>query len=95
VAVRRMPTTEEQLTKTKVYPNPSLSQTTIEFSVGESEKVMLEVYNAEGRLVSVLANEVLNKGRYKKVFEPSGVGLFTYRLNIGERTETGKIVIGR
>jgi len=83
----------EALAKTTVYPNPTAAQTTIEFSVGRKDKVTLEIFNAEGKKVSVLANGTLEKGRYQKKFSASSSGVYTYQLNIGERKETGKIVI--
>jgi alpha-amylase len=95
VALRQIQTinTPEPIAITKVYPNPSPKQTTIEFSVPEKTNVKLEVYSMSGERVSVLASNVFNKGRYKKVFTSNLSGAFTYKLTVGDKTETGRLLI--
>ena len=95
VALRQLQTvsTPEPLAVTKVYPNPSPKQTTIEFSVPEKTRVKLEVYNMNGERISVLASNVFSKGRYKKVFTSNTSGAFTYKLTVGDKTETGRLLI--
>lgn len=84
---------KEVVTETKVYPNPSASQVNIEFSTAENEKVVLEIYDASGRLVNILTNNVLEEGRHKKLFTAKNAGVYTYKLKRGEKTETGQILI--
>lgn len=94
VALRRAPSTiPEPSGPTKVYPNPSPGQTIIEFSVPEKSKVKLLVYDENGRTLAVLANDVFSKGRYKKVFTSNTGGMFTYKLRVGDKTETGRLLI--
>lgn len=76
-----------------VYPNPSSFQTTIEFSVKQKSHVVLEVYDASGRLVDLLVNEEMKKGRHKKTFFSKSSGMFTYKINSGGEIETGRMVI--
>jgi len=77
----------------KVFPNPSSSQTTIDFGVPTKSKVRLEVYDEAGRVVKVLANGIFYKGRYQQQFAYSVSGIYTYRYVCGEKVTTGRIVI--
>jgi alpha-amylase len=96
VALRQIQTVNtDPIAATKIYPNPSARQTTIEFSVPEKTNVQLEVYDMHGRRVSVLSNTVLSKGRYKKVFTSNTSGAFTYQLTVGHTTESGRLLIGK
>ena len=97
VALRQIQTvnTADPIAVTRIYPNPSPRQTTIEFSVPEKTNVQLEVYDMTGQKVSVLANTVLTKGRYKKVFTSNISGVYTYKLTVGNTTETGRLLIGK
>jgi len=95
VAVRQMaePSIEEAVVaKTVVYPNPASAQATIEFSVAQKGNVRLEVYDAEGRAVSILQDGVLDTGRHKKVFKANTSGVYTYKLSLDGKTETGRVV---
>lgn len=84
---------ENVVAETKVYPNPAVSQVTIEFSAAAKEKIVLEIYDASGRLVRVLANNIMEEGRYKKMFTARHAGVYTYKLKRGNKAETGRIVI--
>ncbi|MEO8406312.1 MAG: T9SS type A sorting domain-containing protein [Chitinophagaceae bacterium] len=77
----------------KVFPNPSSSQTTIDFGVPAKSKVRLEVYDEAGRVIKVLANGTFYKGRYQQQFIYSVSGIYTYRYVCGEKVTTGRIVI--
>ena len=89
------PATEPELAFTngiKTYPNPS-TLATIEFSVSKKGPVKLEVYNAEGKLMKVIVNGVLNKGKYTDQFTASSSGIYTYKYISGDFLKTGRIVI--
>ena len=76
-----------------VYPNPSASKVTFEFYTTDKSHVKLEVYDANGKLVKVLADNVVNKGTQKKVFDATISGVYNYRFYEGTKTETGSFVI--
>lgn len=95
MALRTANPVKETTAETKVYPNPSSSQVNIEFSAAENEKVALEIYDAGGRLVNILTNNVLKEGRHKKIFTAKSAGVYTYKLKRGEKTETGQILISK
>ena len=50
--------------KLNVYPNPASKQTLISFNMPEASKLKISLYNEQGNLVSVIANEHYNSGDY-------------------------------
>ncbi len=76
-------------------PNPFGERTTISFSLGQPGEVTLVVYDVLGREVGTLVDERLTGGDHTARFEaetlPSGV--YFYRLQAGERAQTGKMVL--
>ncbi len=70
------------------YPNPFNPLTTIRFTVPEQHHIRLTVYNVLGEQVTVLVDEVKNKGEHMAVFDAAGTptGIYMYRLQIGENS---------
>jgi hypothetical protein len=79
------------------YPNPFNDQTTIRYQVTSKEQVSLKVYTAAGKEVTVLADGMHNAGLYRKVFDGTGLesGVYYYRLQTGDRMETGRMILVR
>ncbi len=77
------------------YPNPFNPNTNIKFSIKENSVVKLKVYNTLGGEVSVLVNEVLKSGTYEVTFYAENLpsGVYYYRLESGEFTDTKRMVI--
>jgi photosystem II stability/assembly factor-like uncharacterized protein len=77
------------------YPNPFNPTTTIEYSVPETGKVSLEVFNITGGKVVNLVNEYKEAGRFKVSFNaaklPSGV--YYYRLKSGQFSSVKKMIL--
>ncbi len=51
------------------YPNPFSSQTNIRYKVAEEGQVNINVYDARGKFVANLVNEVAHKGEYSVAFD--------------------------
>jgi hypothetical protein len=91
------------------YPNPFNPTTTIRYSLpsvsssgdkgraGEGSHVRLKVYDMVGREVATLVNEVKQPGRYEVTFDAEGLasGVYLYRLQAGEFTQTKRMVLMR
>jgi hypothetical protein len=84
------------------FPNPFNPATTIEFGLSESAHVSLRIYDAAGRLVSVLIDEPRPAGRYSAAWDgkdqyngPVSSGVYFYRLRTGEFEETRKMILLR
>jgi len=75
------------------YPNPFNPSTTIAFSVPKETHVTLRIYDILGREITTLVNEKLQAGSYSKVWNATGYssGVYFYRIEAGEFTETKKI----
>lgn len=78
------------------YPNPFNPSTTISFSIPKTEFVSLRVYNSAGKEVAVILNRQLNAGRYEENFNATDKitsGVYFYKLDAGNYTETKKFVL--
>jgi hypothetical protein len=77
------------------YPNPFNPATIIKFDVAKTQRVRLLIYDMLGREIEVLADNVLQPGKYQATF--SGAehtsGVYYYRLETEGFTETRKMVL--
>ncbi len=48
--------------ESKVFPNPSGNQNTLEFNVVQSGRYLVELYNKDGKRIKVITNKTLEKG---------------------------------
>ena len=83
-----------------VYPNPFSKTTSINYLVKENCKVSIDIYNQQGQLVKQLVKKDQSSGTYNvnwNAVDESGnsvsSGFYFYKINIGERTEIGKIIL--
>jgi len=80
-----------------VYPNPFNPSTTISFSLLESGRVRVAVYDVSGRWIKTLTNEERSAGNHRIAFDardlPSGV--YFVRMESGEFQATSKVVLMR
>jgi enterochelin esterase-like enzyme len=77
------------------YPNPFNPTTTIRFSLPNSSRASVSVYDLSGRLVSTLADEVFTAGGHTLEFDGTGLpsGIYFARLQTGEVGVTKKMVL--
>ena len=77
------------------YPNPFNPTTKIEFSIPKSELVTLKIYNLLGQEVQTLVSKRMNAGAYKYDWDAATLanGIYIYRLEAGDFTETKKMVL--
>ena len=78
-------------------PNPFSGETRIEFELTESSDVALEVYDALGRRVAVLAEGVLAAGPHSVEWDASSLssGVYVYTLRTSSSVESRRMVIAR
>lgn len=79
------------------YPNPFNPTTNIEFQIPRRELVTLRVFDLLGREVETLVNEVMEPGRYERVFNAEGLasGVYLYQLRSGSFVQTRKLLLLR
>jgi cyclomaltodextrinase / maltogenic alpha-amylase / neopullulanase len=77
------------------YPNPFNPSTTIAFTLPESGRVRLEVFDLLGRRVAVLADDVRATGRHEVVFDAAGLasGTYLYRLEHGGGSQNRRMTL--
>lgn len=77
------------------YPNPFNPATTIEFSVPQSTRVTLELFDMLGRSVRMLVNEERPAGTYNVRLNGDDLssGVYLYRLTAADQTITRKMLL--
>ena len=77
------------------YPNPFNPVTTISYQLPKTTFVNLSIYNVVGQLIETLVNEYDNAGLHTVEWNASrvGSGVYFYRIEAGEYTETKKCLI--
>ena len=81
------------------YPNPFKEKTTIKFCVASTIKVVLTVYDAEGKEIKKLVDEEKEPGTYEVVFQSAignrqlTNGNYYYRLEAGEYKSEKKMIL--
>ncbi len=93
---------EETELLSQSYPNPFRDVTNITFLIPDKQQVVLCIYDTSGRAIKNIVNEELLAGEYSYEWDGSDYqfhamdpGMYFYRLEIGEKWETGKIVLVR
>ena len=81
-------------------PNPFNPQTTIRYTMPSSGNVMINIYDASGRLVRSLVNGVKEAGSHNVTWNgtdnhnsPVSSGVYFYRLTAGKFSETKKMTL--
>jgi len=79
------------------YPNPFNPSTMIEFQIPNSNFVNLEIYNLLGQKVVTLVHEKLGAGLHTAYWNAAGFasGVYLYRLQVGNYSETKKLILMR
>ncbi len=79
------------------YPNPFNPSTTIRYSLPAKSSVQLRVFNTLGVEVAVLQNGEQEMGYYEVRFNAQGLssGIYFYRLQVGNYTETRRLLLVR
>ncbi len=77
------------------YPNPFNPSTSIKFSIINSEKVTLKIYNSLGQEVAVLLNKILPVGNYNFTWNAAGVpsGVYFYSIATNHFRSTKKMIL--
>lgn len=89
----------DQFALSQNYPNPFNPSTKIPFSVpvGAKGRTSLSVYDALGKEVATLVNDVAKPGKYIATWDATGhaSGVYYYRLDVGGVTASRKLILMR
>jgi len=77
------------------FPNPFNPSTNIEFSIPNNQDVQLLIYDTLGRMVGVLVDGALSRGRHVYTFDASGLstGIYFYHLKTSNEVLTRKMLL--
>ena len=77
------------------YPNPFNPSTNIRYELPESAHVTLKIYDMSGRLVATILDEQRHAGSHSTRFDGADLasGLYLYRMQAGEFTQTRKLML--
>ncbi len=77
------------------YPNPFNPETKITYQLPKGSMVKLIVYDLTGRVVNELINKTQSSGNYEVIFNATAIssGIYFYRLETDEFTETKKLIL--
>ena len=62
----------------QIYPNPSGSKTTIEFSLAGTSQVSIDIYNLLGEKVTAVENGIFSSGKHTAVFDAKNLQAGAY-----------------
>jgi photosystem II stability/assembly factor-like uncharacterized protein len=77
------------------YPNPFNPRTSIKFEIPEFTFVNVVIYDILGRIIKTEVNEYLKAGTYSLNFDAADLpsGLYFFKININNYTETKKMLL--
>jgi len=77
------------------YPNPFNPLTTIKYSLPKSDFVTIKIYNLAGQEIETLINRHQTSGEHQAKWIAEGFpsGIYFYRLQAGECSETKKLIL--
>ncbi|MGE5797539.1 MAG: T9SS type A sorting domain-containing protein, partial [Ignavibacteria bacterium] len=77
------------------YPNPFNPSTTISFSIPAESFITLKIYDLLGKEIATIVSGELSAGSYKRIWnaENYASGIYFYRLQAGNFTETKKLIL--
>lgn len=77
------------------FPNPFNPTTTIYYSVKEEGVVTINIFNSLGQAITTLVNDKKEVGYHYAEWNAASLpsGMYFYRINIGEYTETRKMML--
>jgi hypothetical protein len=81
----------------KLYPNPTIDFTTIEYVLENPSDIQIDVYDLFGNQVAYVFNQNLGAGAYKLLFKPDGLdnGVYVCKIMVNEKSYTKRLVIAK
>ncbi|MDZ7725625.1 MAG: T9SS type A sorting domain-containing protein [candidate division KSB1 bacterium] len=84
------------------YPNPFNPETHISYDVPETEQVVIDIFDIQGRNVSTLFNRTVEPGRHSVIWQgldafgnPVASGMYFYRIWYQDHAITRKMLLMR
>ena len=80
-----------------ISPNPVSGSSVIYFFLEQSEKVSLNIFDVNGRLVTTLADKIFKNGENELVWNADGVnaGIYFLRMETASYSENRKLIVAK
>ena len=95
-------TIPSQITISQNHPNPFNPETNFIYSLNKSGRVTLKIYDVLGQLIYTVFDGVRDAGTYSEVWNSIdnknclvASGVYLYRLQMGEKVVTKKMVLSK
>ncbi len=77
------------------YPNPFNPSTRIKYNLHKVSNVRLQIYSLSGQAIETLVDGFQTAGDHEITWQPKGLssGIYFYRLQAGEYSETKKLIL--
>ncbi|MBT8400750.1 MAG: T9SS type A sorting domain-containing protein, partial [Rhodothermia bacterium] len=77
------------------YPNPFNPSTTIEFALPQTSQVTITVYDATGRLIGTVVDNLMPAGQHSVTLQGDGLasGVYFYEMKAGNHEETKSMIV--
>ncbi len=77
------------------YPNPFNPSTTIKYSLPEASLTTIKIYNALGKELEVLLNQMMPSGTHELVFDAKSLpsGVYFYSIQSGSFSQVKKMLL--
>ncbi|MBP6334848.1 MAG: T9SS type A sorting domain-containing protein [Bacteroidia bacterium] len=76
-----------------LYPNPTSSNTTVQFKISKTQPVTIQVTDLTGRLVKTVAEQTLSAGLHEYPVEISTPGIYLIKLMVNNKFHARKLII--
>ena len=84
---------ERQFSLGQNYPNPVMGETVIPFELKTGTRVKLELFNAQGQLIEVLAEGLLPAGKHEVNWQSQEAGAYFFRLTTPEGAVVKRLMV--
>jgi len=72
------------------YPNPFNPLTTIKFSISNSTKVLLQIFNVKGQLVKTLLNDEIQSGEHSVIWDADNQASGIYFVKLSDDVDVSR-----
>jgi PKD repeat protein/outer membrane protein assembly factor BamB len=87
-------TNNDMISFHQISGNPSIGESTIEFTLREESQIQIEIFNNVGEIVKQIANSAFEAGKHKVDFSTEDmIGIFYYRISAKGDVKYGKFMV--
>ena len=73
------------------YPNPFTKSTIINYGLNKDSRVLIQIFNMNGKVIETLTNDMKKSGNYEVHFNASNLSTGTYFYNVKIGNDFNKI----